>query len=493
MKKIIAKYYSYYHYRYTNFWKKNPIFLQKKILLNLIKKSKNTKFGKKYLFKTIKTIEDFQKNVPINNYEGFQEYIEDIKNGLKNILYKGSPLYLVKTSGTTSGTKYLPLTKNAINNHINAIKSLILNYLYKTKKFYLLDNKMIFLQGSPKLDFTYKIPNARLSGIMAYYIPKYLKKNRIPSWETNCIIDWEDKINKIVAETIDQKISIIGGIPPWIVMYFEQLIKKKNIKIGQLFPNLELIITGGVNYEPYQNKIESMLGKKIQILQTFPASEGFFAYQNELENEDLLLLINHGIFYEFIDLEDYKQSLKDTITLSDVKLNKDYAMIITTNSGLWRYDLGDTIRFTSICPYKILVTGRTEHYISAFGEHVINYEVEYAIKKTIKKFPCSIIEFTVAPQVNPDIGLPYHEWFIEFDKLPSDLLGFKKYLNSIMKKNNIYYFDLIKGNILSDLKIFKVKKSGFQKYMKFIGKLGGQNKVPRLSNNRKIANFLSNL
>lgn len=274
-------------------------------------------------------------------------------------------------------------------------------------------------------------------------------------------------------------------------MYFEKLIQKNHRNISNLFPNLQLIITGGVNYNPYKNKIDVLIGKKIQILQTFPASEGFFAYQNDMNTDELLLLTNNGIFYEFIPLKNYNNKpIQKTYTIEEIELDIDYALIISTNAGLWRYDIGDTIRFTSKNPYKIIITGRTTHYTSAFGEHVIAHEVESSLKETLQKFHCSISEFTVAPQTNPKKGLPYHEWLIEFETPPKNLLEFEYYLDQKMQKKNIYYCDLIKGKILNPLKIFKVKKYGFKKYMNFIGKLGGQNKIPRLSNNRKIANFL---
>lgn len=496
MKKLTIKWWSNYHNYSNQFWKQNAKFFQEKLLLQLIHQSKNTDFGKYHSFNSVKNIQDFQKNVPIYDYESLKDYIKKIQEGFSNVLWKGIPLYLAKTSGTTSGTKYLPLTKASMPNHIEGIKSLLLNYLYLTKKFSLLDGKMIFLQGSPQLDESGKIPIGRLSGIVAHHVPRYLQQNRLPSWKTNCIEHWDTKINAIVEETSNQKITVIGGIPPWLIMYFEKLIEKNNKKVGVLFSDLQLIITGGVNYEPYRKKIEFLLGRKIQILQTFPASEGFFAYQDKLDNETLLLLTNHGIFYEFIALEDYKDSFQNIpiITIKDIELNKDYVLIITNKAGLWRYNTGDTIRFASKNPYKIRVTGRTTHYISAFGEHVIAYEVESALMKTMKKFPCSVIEFTVAPQINPrEGGLPYHEWFIEFDELPQNIDEFTTYLDKVMQEKNIYYFDLIDGKILKTLKLFKVKKFGFQMYMTSIGKLGGQNKVPRLSNDRRIANFLSNL
>ena len=489
MKKIIAKIWSKLHIKNTHNWKNNPEKSQEQVFKQLIETGKTTIFGKDHQFQNIVSFEDYQKNVPISDYEKIKPYIERIKSGELNVLWKNQPIYFAKTSGTTSGTKYIPITKESIPYQINGIKSMLFHFLHNSQEFEVLDGKMIFIQGSPTLDFTGKIPYGRLSGIVAHHVPKYLQKNRLPSWETNSIEDWETKIHKIVEETSTQNLTIIGGIPPWLIMYFEELIKKNNKKIGELFPNLKLIITGGVNYEPYRTKIEELLGKPIQILQTFPASEGFFAYQDTLDDESLLLLTHHGIFYEFIPMEEYGKPNAKRLTLKDVELHKDYALIISTNAGLWSYDIGDTIRFVSKNPHRIVVSGRTKHYTSAFGEHVIAYEVESALKETLEKFPCLITEFTVAPQITPSEGLPYHEWLIEFEQVPNDVENFKKFLDERMQEKNSYYKDLIDGKMLTHLKVTQVNKNGFNQYMKSIGKLGGQNKVPRLSNDRKIADY----
>ncbi|MCB9201434.1 MAG: GH3 auxin-responsive promoter family protein [Flavobacteriales bacterium] len=489
LKKVIAKIWANKHVKKSSYWKNNSVDCQGKLLMDLIRSAEHTVFGKKHNFKSINSIQEYQQNVPISNYESIKNYIEEIKQGKLDVLWKGKPLYFAKTSGTTSGAKYIPLSKESMPFHIGGIKSMLFHYIHQTKKATILDGKMIFVQGSPELDFSEKIPTGRLSGIVAHYVPKYLQKNRLPSWKTNCIEDWETKVDEIVNETYNQNMTAIGGIPPWLVMYFEKLIEKTGKKIGYLFPNLELIITGGVNYEPYRQKIEELLGRKIQILQTFPASEGFFAYQDDLNSENLLLLTNHGIFYEFIPMEQYGKPDAQRLTLKEVELDKDYALILTNNAGLWSYDIGDTVRFVSKKPYRIVVSGRTKHFTSAFGEHVIAYEVEQAIKETVEKFPCLITEFTLAPQINPTQGLPYHQWFIEFEKQPKNLEQFAEFLDASMRQKNTYYEDLISGNILKPLVITIVKKGAFNEYMKSQGKLGGQNKCPRLSNDRKIADF----
>ncbi|MEG1199916.1 MAG: GH3 auxin-responsive promoter family protein, partial [Algoriella sp.] len=318
----------------------------------------------------------------------------------------------------------------------------------------------------------------------------------LPSYETNIIEDWETKVDRVVEETVNADMTLISGIPPWLIMYFERLIKvsgKENVQ--SIFKNLQLMVTGGVNYEPYREKVNQLIGRKIDFIQTYPASEGFIAYQDSQKSEDLLLLLNNGIFYEFIPVDEFFDENPTRISIKEVELGKDYVLILNTNAGLWGYNIGDTVRFTSLYPFKIVVSGRIKHYTSAFGEHVIGHEVEQALQKTIEKFPASVNEFSVAPQVNPTEGLPYHEWLIEFDQKPQNMQEFNKELDLQMRKQNTYYDDLITGNILTQLQISVVEKGGFQLYMKSIGKLGGQNKVPRLSNNREIADefYLLNL
>ena len=499
IKKTAAKIWAKNHVKQTEYYKNNAEQLQEKLLLDMVKSAEKTLFGLQHNFSEIKSIEDFQKNVKISDYEDLKPFIEKIKHGDKNILWQEKPEYFAKTSGTTSGTKYIPLTKEGMDYQVKAAQSALFHYIAQKNNADFVNGKMIFLQGSPELEDINGIKTGRLSGIVAHHIPKYLQKNRLPSYETNCIEDWETKVDKIVEETEKENMTLISGIPPWLIMYFEKLIERNGKKIKQLFPNLQLIVTGGVNYEPYREKMEELLGGKVDIIQTFPASEGFFAFQDDYEKEGLLLQSNHGIFYEFIPLEQYgrfdsaQQPLFERLTLKDVELNKDYALILTTNSGLWAYSIGDVVRFISKNPHRILVSGRTKHFTSAFGEHVIAFEVEEAMKATVEKFPAQITEFHLAPQVNPENGeLPYHEWFIEFEKEPENLEDFRQNLDAEMRKRNTYYDDLIAGNILQVLKITKLQKNAFQEYAKSEGKLGGQNKIPRLANDRKIGDFLKN-
>ena len=472
-------------------WAQNPITTQEKVFKTLIQQAKNTAFGKDHRFAEIHSYEDFVKNVPIRDYEALSPYIERVKNAEENVLWRGKPLYFAKTSGTTSGAKYIPLTKESMPYHIQAARDAILCYIAQTGKANFVSGKMIFLQGSPILEKKNGILLGRLSGISAHYVPKYLQSNRMPSWETNCIEDWETKVDAIVQETIQENMTVISGIPPWVQMYFERLQAKSHKTIGELFPNFELFIYGGVNYEPYRQKFEHLIGRKVDAIELYPASEGFFAYQDSQTEKGMLLLLNAGIFYEFVEADTFFSEQPKRISLKDVELGVNYVLIVSTNAGLWAYNMGDTVMFTSLNPYRIIVTGRIKHFISAFGEHVIAKEVEEAIAVALTEAGGEVTEFTVAPQVNPPQGeLPYHEWFIEFESLPKDLSTFALTLDKALQRQNSYYKDLIEGKVLQPLKITCVPKDGFSDYMKTQGKLGGQNKAQHLANHRNIVDKL---
>ncbi|MEF9479895.1 GH3 auxin-responsive promoter family protein [Chryseobacterium sp. RRHN12] len=478
------------HVRKAEDFKKNAEKDQEDLLLSLVNTAQKTLFGREHDFENIHTVKEFQDRVPVADYEDLKPYIERVKKGQANILWTETPEYFAKTSGTTSGSKYIPISKEGMPFQIAGAQSALFHYISKKNNADFVNGKMIFLQGSPELEEVFGIKTGRLSGIVAHHIPNYLQKNRLPSWETNIMEDWEAKVDKIIEETEHENMTLISGIPPWLIMYFEKLTEKHGKKIKQLFPNLQLIVTGGVNYEPYRDKMEELLGGKVDIIQTFPASEGFFAFQDDYTREGLLLLTNHGIFYEFIPLEEYGKPEARRLTLKEIELHKDYALILTTNSGLWAYSIGDVVRFISKDPYRILVSGRTKHFTSAFGEHVIAFEVEEAMKATLEKYPAQITEFHLAPQVNPAEGLPYHEWLIEFEKEPEHLDVFRNELDQQLRARNTYYDDLISGNILQQLHITRLKKNAFHDYAKSQGKLGGQNKTPRLANDRKIADLL---
>lgn len=495
LKSTTAKLFAKITSRKIKKWANNPVETQENVFKDLISKASDTAFGKDHNFNDIATFQDFAQQVPIRDYEELRPYVERVVAGKTDVLWPGKPLYFAKTSGTTSGAKYIPLTEDSMPCHIQAARNAILNYIDETGNADFVDGKMIFLQGSPEMDEKNGIKLGRLSGIVAHYVPGYLQKNRLPSWETNCIADWETKVAAIVEETKDQDMTIISGIPSWVQMYFEKLQEKTGKKVGDLFKNFNLFIYGGVNYEPYRSKFEKMIGRKVDSIELYPASEGFLAFQDSQTEKGMLLLLNSGIFYEFVEATSFFDENPKRLTIGEVKLGVNYVIIISTNAGLWAYNIGDTVQFTSLKPYRVVVSGRISHFISAFGEHVIGKEVEEAMNLAMDKFDFSISEFTVAPQITPKdkTELPYHEWLIEFDKTPNSLAEIALFIDEEMQRQNSYYKDLIVGKILQPLKLVSLNSGSFTGYMKSQGKLGGQNKVPRLSNDRKIADLLHEL
>ncbi|TRO67366.1 GH3 auxin-responsive promoter family protein [Christiangramia sabulilitoris] len=494
IKSLAAKIFASHIRKKINKWAENPHDTQHKVFNELIKKARDTKFGRDHDFSNIKTHQEFVQKVPVRDYEELKDYVDLMVAGKEDILWPGKPLYYAKTSGTTSGAKYIPLTRESMPTHINAARNAILCYIADTGKSKFVDGKMIFLQGSPELEEKNGVKLGRLSGIVAHYVPAYLQKNRMPSWETNCIEDWETKVDAIVEETVQEDMSVISGIPSWVQMYFERLIDKTGKKVGDIFPNFNLFIYGGVNYEPYRSKFETLIGRKVDSIELYPASEGFFAFQDKQDVKGMLLQLDSGMFYEFIKADEFYEQEPKRLLLREVEIGVNYVMIISSSAGLWAYNIGDTIQFTSVNPYRVIVSGRIKHFISAFGEHVIAKEVEEAMQDAVAETGAEISEFTVAPQINPEgEQLPFHEWFIEFEQEPEDLNRFAEIIDSSLQRQNSYYQDLIKGHVLQRLKIAKVPRNGFQDYMKSIGKLGGQNKLPRLSNDRKIADQLKEI
>jgi hypothetical protein len=490
IKSFLAKPFANYIYKQVKKEMETAEEDQQSIFNQLIKAGAKTDFGKEHKFEQIKTHEDFIKQVPIRDYEQFKSYIEEIKQGRQNVLWKGQPIYFAKTSGTTSGIKYIPITKDSIPNHINTARNALLCYMAETGNSKFANGKLIFLSGSPELERVGSIPTGRLSGIVNHHVPKYLRANQLPSYETNCIADWEEKLDKIVEETINENMTLISGIPPWVQMYFDRLTEKSGKKIGELFPDFNVLVQGGVNFEPYKTKLFESVGRSIDCIELFPASEGFFAYQDSRKEQGLLLNTNSGILFEFIPATEILNKNPSRLTLKDVKVGENYALVISNNAGLWAYNLGDTIKFVSTKPYRIIVTGRIKHFISAFGEHVIGEEVEAALTKAATDEQVNITEFTVAPMISQADGKSYHEWFVEFENIPNGLDAFAIKVDNNLREKNVYYDDLINGKILQPLKISLVKKNGFIEYMKSVGKLGGQNKIPRLSNDRKIVDEL---
>ena len=483
----MSKPFAKYVVKQQDSWAKNPLISQKYVFENLIKVGKNTLFGQDHGFDQIRNYEDFKAHVPVRDYEGLSPYVDQILAGKSDILWKGKPEYFAKTSGTTSGTKYIPITRDSIPNHINSARNALLNYVNESGNGDFLDGKLIFLSGSPELEYQNGIAIGRLSGIVNHHIPGYLKTNQKPSYETNCIEDWETKLDKIIDETIDQDMTLISGIPPWVQMYFDRIVERTGKPIKDVFPNFSVFVYGGVNFEPYRKKLFETIGKPVASIETYPASEGFIAYQDKQDEEGLLLLTNSGIFFEFIPATEYFDENPTRLKIDEVEIGINYVIVLSSNAGLWAYNLGDMVKFVSLNPHRVLVTGRIKHFISAFGEHVIGEEVEKAMKLTMAGFSeVELVEFTVAPQVTPAAGLPLHEWYVEFRKVPNDLPAFEKQLDLHLQQLNTYYFDLVSGGILRPLKIIILEPSAFRTYMKSIGKLGGQNKVPRLANDLEI-------
>lgn len=486
----LARPYANYVYRSLRRGMVTAVADQQCILEELIKQGRKTQFGNDHHFKNISSAAEFAQAVPVRDYELLKTYIEEVKAGGENILWKGKPLYFAKTSGTTSGVKYIPISKDSISNHINGARNALLCYIATTGQSAFASGNMIFLSGSPELERVGGIPTGRLSGIVNHHVPAYLRSNQLPSYETNCIDDWETKLDKIVEETIEKPMTLISGIPPWMQMYFDRLREKSGKPVGELFPRFNLMVHGGVNFAPYRQKLMESIGRPVDSIELYPASEGFFAFQDSQAAEGLLLNTNSGIFYEFIPVQEVFEAHPTRLTLEQVQTDVQYAILISSNAGLWGYLVGDTVKFTSTRPYRLVVTGRIKHFISAFGEHVIGEEVEKSMQSAISLAGGRITEFTVAPNIAQGAGKSFHEWFIEFEQEPDDVEQFIAALDAALREHNVYYDDLISGNILERLRISRVRKNGFIDYMRSAGKLGGQNKVPRLSNDRQLAEAL---
>lgn len=473
-------------------WAEQPVEGQQKVFKQLINKGQHTAFGRAHKLGQISSYQEFTQAVPLGDYEQMRPWVDRICAGEKDVIWPGKPAYFAKTSGTTSGTKLIPISKDSLPYHVGSARNAVFCYVAETGNAAAFDGRMIFLSGSPELEERHGIPTGRLSGIVNHHIPSYVKKNQLPSWEVNCIEDWETKLEAILKETQGQDLRLIGGIPSWVQMYFDRLLEisgKTNVK--EVFPNLQLYVYGGVNYAPYRARFEAALGAGVHTIETYPASEGFIAFQDRQDQEGLLLQSHAGIFYEFVELSRLMEPNPPRISLSEVQIGVNYAIVLNTNAGLWGYLIGDTVRFVSLSPYRILVTGRTKHFISAFGEHVISEEVDGAIEQALLRHGGQVVEFHVAPCVSPkEGGLPYHEWWVEFEQEPAHLEAFCAEIDQALSTRNSYYKDLIEGKILRPMVLRKVAQGGFQRYMKSIDKLGGQNKVPRLADNRLLADAL---
>ena len=463
---------------------------QLRTLRNLLDKAKYTQFGKDHGFESIQTVAQFQEKVPVRDYEAAKNYFDQTVKGVPDVLWPGVPLYFGKTSGTTSGAKYIPITRDSVKNFIHAALESLMGLGVYRKDAGFVEGKMLFLSGSPQLDENeHGMKIGRLSGISHVIVPGYAKKNRLPSLAINEISDWETKVEKVLEEAMQEDLRLISGIPSWILMFFEKLKERTGKLPVDQWPNLVAYVHGGVNFEPYETVFEEYFQGKVTCWETYPASEGFLGIQMD-DSGGMRLVLNQGIFYEFIPLEEAHQENPTRFTVGEVKQNQQYAIILTTSAGLWAYHLGDVVRFTSLNPPRIKVTGRVKHFISAFGEHVIGEEVDAAMVATLEGIPAEVNEYTVAPFLATEAGESYHEWLVEFKSEPEDINVFSQQLDQEMRKQNAYYEDLRTGNILRQVKVTPLFTYAFRNYMKSIGKLGGQNKIPRLSNDRKIADAL---
>jgi hypothetical protein len=459
----------------------------------LVSRGAGTAFGRDHGLGAGMTVADFQAAVPVRDYEGLRPWMERAVRGEEGVVWPGKPLYFCKTSGTTSGAKYIPLTRESMPNHIGSARNALLAHIAATGNADFVDGKMIFLQGSPELSETPGgVPLGRLSGIVAHHVPAYLQRNRLPKWETNCIEDWEEKVEAIVRETARQDLRLISGIPSWVQMYFERLLAHTGAaNVMEVFPNFSLFVYGGVAFEPYRERFRALIGAEVPTVELYPASEGFLAWQDTKDEEGLLLNVADGIFFEFIPADQYFDEKPPRLTLAEVEVGVQYAVVLTTNAGLWAYDIGDTVKFVSLAPPRIVVTGRIKHFTSAFGEHVIAEEVEGALSEALAASGGSVVEFHVAPQVTPAEGLPYHEWFVEFAEAPADRAAFAAAADAALQRRNPYYRDLITGSVLRPAVLQEVAAGAFNEAMRALGRLGGQNKPPRLANDRTFADALT--
>ena len=467
----------------------DPEVTQQRVLRALLDRGAGTVFGRDHRLADVRGHADLVEAVPLRDYEGLKPWVERVVAGECDVLWPGLPLYLCKTSGTTSGAKYIPITRESLPNHIDSARRALLAHIAHSGRTNFVEGKMIFLQGSPVLDTSGVVPTGRLSGIVANHVPRYLLKNRMPSFATNSIPDWESKVEAIVGETIGEDLRLISGIPAWVQMYFERLLARTGkASVREVFPNFSLFVYGGVNYEPYRPRMEALIGAPVPSVELFPASEGFIAYQDQGPGEGLLTVLDNGIYFGFLPMH---APDRKPLSIGEVELGKHYALVLYTNAGLWGYELGDVVRFTSLSPPRVVVTGRTKHFTSAFGEHVIAEEVEGALAEAMGAVPCEVAEFTVAPQIAPGDGLPYHEWYIEFASRPEDMAAFAKVLDKALQRRNPYYRDLITGHVLRPLMITAVPRGGFAAWMRARGMNDAQSKVPRLANDRRYVEGLT--
>lgn len=472
-------------------WTNHPAVAQREVLQHLVTAAQYTEFGKKYGFSRLFNLKEFKKRVPIHEYTDLKPYIERMMQGEENVLWNEPIKWFAKSSGTTSEkSKFIPMSDESLkDNHYQANKDVLTNYYKNFPGSDLLTGKGLVVGGSHQINkLNENIQYGDLSAVLMQNSPFWGQWLRTPELSIALLDEWENKIEKLAQTTSVENVTSLAGVPTWTLILLKRILEitgKKNIK--EVWPNLELYINGGVSFVPYRKHFEKIIGAPINYLEVYNASEGFFAAQEKPDDDGMTLFTEHGVFYEFMPIEEYKKENPKTLGLADVELHKNYAPVISTTGGLWRYLMGDTIQFTSLNPYRIKVSGRLKHYMNAFGEEVIVDNADHAIAIAAEKTHAIVNDYTAAPVYFTDSSNGAHEWLIEFDKEPADLQKFSLELDAALKSLNSDYEAKRHKNIALRMPIVKsIPKGIFNKWLHHKGKMGGQHKVPRLSNERTI-------
>jgi hypothetical protein len=475
-------------------FKTNPIEVQEKLLLELVEKAEDTEFGKKHQFSKIRSYGDFAKQVPIHSYEQITPYIEKTMKGTQNVLWPTDIIWFSKSSGTTSSrSKYIPVSEEALEDcHIKGGKDMLSLYVSNYPESKLFTGKGLTIGGSlakNPYDEESEIQVGDISAVITHNLPLWVQFARTPSLDVALMSEWEAKIERMAEEVMDENVVSITGVPTWTIVLLQRILELKKAKnILEVWPNLEVFFHGAVAFGPYRKLFKELIpSPKMRYVETYNASEGFFGIQDQKESEELLLMLDYGIYYEFIPMEALDSGDQKAIPLSAVEVGKNYAVVITTNGGLWRYAIGDTVKFTNTSPYRIKISGRTKHFINAFGEEVIVENADKAIQAAEEATNATITNYTAAPIYFGDSkSKGAHEWIVEFRTLPSDQDKFSAVLDTTLREvNSDYDAKRYKDLALTAPKIHFVHEGIFEKWLKSKGKLGGQNKVPRLSNSRE--------
>lgn len=473
----------------TETWIQNPVATQREVLQDLVTHAQYTEIGRKYGLTKLFSIKEFKKSIPIHEYEDIKCYVDRLMNEEENLLWNTPVNWFAKSSGTTSSkSKFIPITKESLEDcHFQGAKDVLSLYYYSNPESDLLTGKGLVIGGSHQLSVLNEtIQFGDLSAVLMQNTPYWGHWLRTPELSIALMDEWESKIEKLAETTIQENVTSISGVPTWTLVLLKRILEITGKEtIGEVWQNLELYIHGGVSFTPYKEQFEKIIGKPINYLEIYNASEGFFAAQDDLSEDGMLLFLNHGIFYEFMPIEEYGKENPRTIGLNKVEIGKQYAPVITTNGGLWRYLIGDTIQFTNLAPFKIKVSGRLKHYINAFGEELMIDNTDKAIAIASQKTSSVVNDYTAAPKYFNDKTNGSHEWLIEFEKEPSCINEFGYQLDCALKTLNSDYEAKRHKDIALQMPIIKALPQGiFTKWLSKKGKLGGQHKVPRLSNDR---------